>query len=294
MKQFKVKDCSPEYQQFGYVSGVVILNVNGFGQKNLNDPNSWEDPLKDIDTSKYNSMQEIPVPTTGCDSAYSWAKKFQNLAYHDTTNLICDKLENFLRNDHNSNGNFLHKASGMDTHLAFTGGEPMLNQTGITEIMYEFANRRNIPLNVTVETNGTQLPRENFVKMLSEYNDVYVYTNYTPTKWFWSVSPKLRASGEKWEDAICPNVVKEYKKLSNFGQLKYVVDGSEETWDEVNRATELYRNEGIEWPVYIMPVSATKEDQEKVQMKIAEDAIRRGFRVAARVHCWIWNNSIGK
>ena len=113
-------------------------------------------------------------------------------------------------------------------------------------------------------------------------------------EWFWSVSPKLFLSGEKWEDAIKPEVVADYKNLSNAGQLKYVSDGSQRSWDEVEKATDLFRKAGINWPVWIMPVGATVDGQNLVAAKVAEEAVTRGYNVAARVHAYIWANVIGK
>ena len=47
----------------------------------------------------------------------------------------------------------------------------------------------------------------------------------------WSISPKLwSTAGEKPKKAIQPDVVGRYAFLSDKGQLKYVVNGSAESW----------------------------------------------------------------
>lgn len=274
------------------------FECNGFGQKS-SDPSKWELPYKDLNVEDYTSMDELPVFHTGCDSSYSWAKRFGRLAHQSTASEICDKFIDLLKNEHNPNGLFVHPVSKQDTHLAFTGGEPMLNQTGMSQIMYELSERENCPVHVTVETNGTQYPRENLCRMIDDFHITSEYGGLVndglgDPEWFWSVSPKLSASGENWSDAIQPDVVRDYKYLSNFGQIKYVVDGSQQCWDEVERATELYRKAGIEWNVYVMPVGADREMQEEHQARITEDAVKRGYRVAARVHTWIFGNVVGK
>jgi hypothetical protein len=43
-----------------------------------------------------------------------------------------------------------------------------------------------------------------------------------------------------------------------------------------------------------MPVGATREEQEDVQMWVTEEALKRGYNVAARIHCWIFSNVIGR
>lgn len=266
------------------------FNCNGFGQKNPEDESTWDLDYLKIDPTKYNKMEDLPVFNTGCDSSYSWAKMFSNLAHIDTAENIAKKIESYMISEHNPEGKFLHPKSKQWTHMAFTGGEPMMAQTAITEIMKVFIEKNNIPKYITIETNGTQKPRENFIDLIRKYKSLLDFD----TELFWSISPKLYLSGERWNDAIKPDVVKEYYALSKSGQLKYVVDGSEKAWRQVEEATELYRKEGIDFPVWIMPVGANKEGQEKIQAKVAEEAIERGYFVSARVHVFLFGNVIGK
>jgi organic radical activating enzyme len=231
-----------------------------------------------------------------------------------------------MKSPSNPEGKFLHPKSKQWTHMAFTGGEPMMNQNAIVDIMLEFARRGNMPKFVTVETNGTQKARDKFTNYLSGYDaaatsveEAYEQSklsfnmNYARQlhaesltglpaelealrgiEWFWSVSPKLYLSGEQWDEAIQPEVVAGYNQLSDKGQLKYVCDGSARAWDEIERATEIFRAAGIDWPVWIMPVGATVEGQAKVAAMVAEEAVARGYNVAARVHAYIFANVIGK
>lgn len=302
------------------------FSCDGFGQVNPSDRSTWTLDHQTVDISSIKRMEDLPVFNTGCDSSYSWAKKFAHLAHKGTPTEICNQLEDFLRSPSNPEGRFLHPKSKQWSHMAFTGGEPMMNQNAIIDIMLEFAARGNMPKYVTVETNGTQLARDKFQKYITGYDEQATsleealrqseqsfFMQYTQAihgeslvslperlkavqgiEWFWSVSPKLYLSGEKWDEAIQPEVVAGYNKLSNKGQLKYVCDGSDRAWEEVEKATELYRAAGIDWPVWIMPVGATVEGQAKVAAMVAEEAVNRGYNVAARVHAYIFNNSIGK
>lgn len=272
----------------------------GFGQENLDDPSTWVLPYKDFDISTVNSVEELPVWKYGCDSSYSWAAKYKNLVHNDTAEDIVKKLMAVNSNQFNPNGMFKHPVSGQETHLAFTGGEPMLQQPAMVDILEHFHQVGNMPSRITIETNGSRPIKDDLADFISEklmMSDEfggYVPDDRGKVEWFWSVSPKLRASGEKWSKAINPLAVSSYAKASNYGQLKYVVDGSDETWDEVTRATKEFRDAGVEWPVWIMPVGATMEDQENIQAKITEQAVERGYNVAARVHAWIFSNCIGK
>lgn len=300
------------------------FECGGFGQDDPTNPASWNLDHQNIDVSSIKRMEDLPVWNKGCDSSYSWAKKFAHLARKGSVAKICDELEAFLKSPSNPDGKFLHPKSGQWTHMAFTGGEPMMSQNAIVDIMLEFAKRGNVPKYVTVETNGTQKARDKFTNWLTGHfpdadtidteamqQSFYMtdlqnllsesFSGLPPAvealqgvEWFWSVSPKLFLSGEKWDDAIKPEIVAQYSQLSNAGQLKFVSDGSDRSWDEVERATELFRAAGVTWPVWIMPVGATVEGQSLVAAKVAEGAVERGYNVAARVHAYIFANVIGK
>lgn len=264
------------------------FECNGFGQENPLDIDSYKLDYQTIDISSIKHVNDLPVFSRGCDSSYSWSKKFSHLASTGTAIEICDNLQSFLKSDSNISGKFLHPKSHQSTHMAFTGGEPMMNQTAIVNIMQEFERRNNVPQYITIETNGTQSLRKNFITYFQSY-----FNNYGG-ELFWSVSPKLYLSGEKWEDAIKPKVVAEYKNLSLNGQLKYVSNGSDRSWQEVENATQKYHNEGVYWPVWIMPVGADIEGQNKVAALVTEQAVSRGYNVAGRMHTYIFKNVIGK
>ena len=185
-----------------------------------------------------------------------------------------------------------HHGLVKDNHMCFTGGEPMLrhNQEAIIDVMRQFMAECNVPPSITIETNGTQdLDFDaGFVTMIDDY------VENCGGELFWSVSPKLfTVSGEKNEKAIKPEHVKNYYDLSKNGQLKFVVNGTKECWKEVEDVIRSFRAIGINFPTWIMPVSATKEGQEAVAGEIATQALKRGYKVSARVHCYLWGNVVG-
>ena len=109
------------------------------------------------------------------------------------------------------------------------------------------------------------------------------------------MSPKLwSTAGEQPKKAIKPEVVGKYAEVSNKGQLKFVVNGSEESWDEVEQHTEAFRNVGVDWPVWIMGVGGTVEGLKMTEAMIADEAIQRGYYYTSRVHAHIYGNAIGK
>jgi len=260
------------------------FNCDGFGQKDPRDTSTYELHYKDYDPAAagIKSMDELPVWTTGCDSSYSWSTKYGHLAHQSTAEEICADFRSRLQGH-----SFKHPRSGQDVHLAFTGGEPMMSQTGIVDIMNTLRMQNDSPRHITIETNGTQALRKNF----EEY---FANRGMYDGEVFWSCSPKLGTSGESWDAAIKPDIIKQYRLLSDAGQLKFVLDKDTRTWDELERAVDAFRAVGVDWPVWVMPVGATRQEQEDVQMWVTEEALKRGYNVAARIHCWIFSNVIGR
>lgn len=300
-QQFKYSETFVSFQGEGFYTGratnwIRLFSCNlqcaGFGQDNPTDPSTYLEPYKTFDVDSIKRVEDLPVWEYGCDSSYTWSARFKHLMHDKTAAAICDELEERLSNDRNPSGLFLHPATKQWTHMAFTGGEPMLkaNQKAIIAILQEFEERDNLPMYCTVETNGTQAPTADFKRLMYDYKDVY-----QGFEWFWSVSPKLwTTAGEKHDKAIKPDVVGMYANINNRGQLKYVVNGTDESWKEVEENTKMFREEGVEWDVYIMPVGATKQEQEEPQIaEIAVEAMARGYHVAPRVHCYVFGNQIG-
>jgi len=291
MKKYRYSEIFRSIQGEGHYSGCPTVwyrawgcnfTCSGFGSSNPLSVDHELLPVNSIDLSKINKMEDLPVFNFGCDSGYSWSKRFAHLAHKDDVKTICEKIKNLLPNK-----SFATKDINHDYHMAFTGGEPMMSQTAIVDIMENFWFEGNLPLHVTIETNGTQ-------KLRSKFKDFFGNNGKFPYELFWSCSPKLSASGEKWEDAIKPEIVNEYNLISKKGQLKFVVDGSEKVWKEVERAIKLYRKTNVNWPVWIMPVGATLEEQEEIQKEICEQTLEKGYNFSARIHNWIWGNAIGK
>jgi organic radical activating enzyme len=276
------------------------LQCDGFGQKDPTDPDSYVLPYKDFDVSTVNRIEDLPVWEYGCDSSYTWAKKYRHLAHEETARTITAMIREEIAHGTNPHGMFCHPGTRQETDMAFTGGEPMLNQEAIAEIMGEFAKQGNCPLNVTVETNGTRPIKDVLASAITQHKTAHewgglVEDDRGQPEWFWSCSPKLwSTAGEKPNKAIKPEVVGGYARVSNHGQLKYVVNGTNESWREVEEYTRMFRDEGVDWPVYIMPVGATKEEQEEKQIaEIAVEAMKRGYFFSGRLHCYVFGNQIG-
>ena len=262
------------------------LECNGFGQKDPTDPSTYILPYKEIDLKHIAVPEQLPVFSYGCDSSYSWSKRFKKIQREGTSEEVALEMYQWLHDN--------------TTHVAFTGGEPLMKagQKNIIKVLDElnklFIDDRGNPkplTNVTFETNGTRPISEELSRAFNKLD----------TEYFFSVSPKIwNTSGEK--DKIFPEIVKGYQDASYIntvsepqGQLKFVCNGSLASWSEIQRAVTQFRNAGVVYPIWIMPVGATEESQsEEIVKIIAEETMNRGWNVSARVHCYIWGNEIGR
>lgn len=269
------------------------LQCSGFGQDVPEDSDTHILPYKDYDISKIKRIQDLPVWELGCDSSYSWSKKFKHLCPELTAEEIANEIENELRKfTNNSDGKFLlnNNRELKDVHFCMTGGEPMIERTQLAqiELLHALADNENLPRFITIETNGTQTLTDELASTISSYVA-------SGGEWFWSCSPKLLyTSGEQPSKAIKPAVVKTYQDVSAFGQLKFVVSNRDVAWDEVEERIQDFRDAGVTWPIWIMPVGATVEAQSDDDMlAVVNETIRRGYNVSARVQAYIFGNQIG-
>ena len=252
------------------------LECNGFGQEDPTDPDSYILPYQEIDLKDISVPEQLPVFDYGCDSSYSWSRRFKKLQRKGTPEEVAGELYQLMYDNR--------------THIAFTGGEPLMKagQKNIVKVLEQLDKLNDESLiNITFETNGTRKLND----LLR--NQILVRTLRDDTEFFFSVSPKIwSTSGEK--DRICPEIVKGYYEVSTVGQLKFVCNGSIPSWREIEDAVDEFKDAGVKYPIWIMPVGATEESQNEDRVaEIAEETMDRGYNVAARVHCYIWGNEIG-
>ena len=262
------------------------LQCDGFGQIDPTKPDTYELPYETFDVSTVERVEDLPVWDKGCDSSYTWAKKYRHLMGQATAAELADRVTDIMRNDSNPSGLFLHPVSGQHQHLCVTGGEPLmpLSQQAFIGTYRELERRGNLPASITFETNGTQRLTAEFKELVSSID----------TEIFFSVSPKLwTVAGERREKAIHPELVKEYWAVSDQGQLKFVLGNQDEQWTEMEEVLKLFRAEGIDYHVWIMPVGAREEEQAATAGEVARRAFQRGYNVAARVHVHLFGNLIG-
>jgi 7-carboxy-7-deazaguanine synthase len=277
------------------------LQCDGFGQIDPTKPDTYELPYADFDAKSVDRVEDLPVWDKGCDSSYTWSKKFKHLMGQETGKVLANKIVDIMKTEHNPNGWFRHPLSMQHNHLCITGGEPLMRhaQNAFLDIYEEllmipggpisqtnFHAPCNIPSSITWETNGTQALSDDFIKRISG-------PTFAPEAFF-SVSPKLwTVAGEKREKAIKPDVIKQYWDVSKTGQLKFVVGQTQAEWDDLDEVINMIRAEGVNYPIWIMPVGARSEEQTLTAGDVAKMAFERGYNVAGRMHVYLFGNAIG-
>ena len=222
----------------------------------------------------YDDYKKLPLVSTGCDSYASWDPRFKHLSPVRPTDDIVDDIMAML--PHNR---------WMDEHLVITGGEPLLGwQRAYPELL---SNEKMRALKeITFETNGTQELSQDLTVYLQQWKISREKNALT-----FSVSPKLSISGEKWSEAICPSIIRQYETVG-FVYLKFVIATKEDAL-EADKAVKEFRNGGFRGPVYFMPCGGVESLYNLNAKNVAIEAMNRGYRYSDRLQVPLFKNEWG-
>ena len=222
----------------------------------------------------YDDYKKLPLVKTGCDSYASWDPRFKDLSPVRDSAELADTMTAMLP----------HKR-WMDEHLVITGGEPLLGwQRSYPELLSDDKMRGLQEL--TFETNGTQELTSEFSQYLYEWQKMRAKHAIT-----FSISPKLSISGEKWEEAIIPDVVNQYQTYG-FVYLKFVV-ATEDDVKEAEQAVAEYKRRGFKGQVYLMPCGGVESLYNLNAKNVAIAAMNRGWRYSDRLQVPLFKNEWG-
>jgi 7-carboxy-7-deazaguanine synthase len=257
----------------------------GFGCKSGEKSSGADEVAKVVE--QYKDFTSLPLVETGCDSYASWHPAFKHLSPSYTTEDLVTHMTDLTPNRQwvQNNGN--------DVHLVITGGEPLLGWQRAYEELLSHPRMADLK-NLTFETNGTQKLHKDFEHYLLDWTlnprngkGPRGYNSLT-----FSVSAKLSASGEKWADAICPDIVLSYQRIGHT-YLKFVVETDEHIQDAI-RATDEYRAAGFTGSIYLMPQGGVVEPYDKNKLRIANICCEHGWNYSPRLHVDLWGNGWGK
>ena len=281
MSHLKVSELFYSIQGEGRYMGVpsVFLRTygcnftcGGFGM-NKGELSSERDVIA-IKAEDYTDYKSLPLVSTGCDSYASWDPRFKHLSPVLSTVSIVDSILTILPH-----------GRWMDEHLVITGGEPLLGwQRAYPELL---SNEKMRGLKeITFETNGTQELSQELTVYLQQWK-----INREKNALTFSVSPKLSISGEKWEEAICPSIIRQYETVG-FVYLKFVIATKEDAL-EADKAVKEFRNGGFRGPVYFMPCGGVESLYNLNAKNVAIEAMNRGYRYSDRLQVPLFKNEWG-
>ncbi len=285
MSKIKISELFYSVQGEGQYVGVPSIflrtfgcnfTCGGFGMP-IGEKSSERDTVaKNI--NQYNDYESLPLVGSGCDSYASWDPRFKHLSPMLTIGAIVDRMAELL-----PGGKF-----GRDKHLIITGGEPLLGwQRNYPDLLDEIYRRDMDLSHLTFETNGTQTLSDS---LLSYLNDRAVNAGLEVT---FSISAKLPCSGEIWEEAICPGVVKRYTELvGHRSYFKFVVSTKTDV-EDAHRAIQEYEAAGISIPTYLMPIGGVNSVYEMNERQVADYCRDNGLRFSPRIQVNLYRNAWG-
>ena len=228
-----------------------------------------------IVVSNYKTYNELPLVSSGCDSYASWMPEFKDLSPMLTSEAIADRIMEILPQDH-----------WKDEHLVITGGEPLLGWQRAYPELLDHPKMGGLK-EITFETNGTQKLTSEF----KQYLDTWTGLPKNKREITFSVSAKLPASGEKWEEAICPKIVCEYEEVGT-AYLKFVV-ATENDIADAECAVGAFRSAGFKGHIYLMPVGGVESVYTLNAKNVALAAMKRGWRYSDRLQVPLFKNEWG-
>lgn len=286
MSKLKVSELFYSIQGEGRYMGVPSVFLRTFGCNFTCDgfgmPKGERSKERDYvaaEVQKYLTYKNLPLVSTGCDSYASWDPRFKHLSPVVAVDSLSNSIVDILP----------HKR-WEDEHLVITGGEPLLGwQRSYPDLL---THEKMLGLKeLTFETNGTQELTKEFRHFLLDWTLNPKWGRRGYDKLTFSVSAKLSVSGEKWEEAIKPEIVADYEKVG-YTYLKFVV-ATQEDADEAERAVNEYRQAGFKGPVYLMPVGGVESVYSLNNRTVAELAMKKGWRYSDRLQVPLFKNEWG-
>jgi organic radical activating enzyme len=192
-----------------------------------------------------------------CDTKYTW--DFRSYKYEDEVHV--EDVATVARRVVALSGD----------RLVVTGGEPLLQQDAIVELLRLLdAGARHF---VEVETNGTIAPGAALAERIDQ----------------WNVSPKLANAGDPERLRLKPDVLHAFAATGR-AFLKLVVESPA----DAGEAEALVHS--LDWPrdrVLLMAQASTREALAARGPLVAAAALSRNFRYSPRLHVERWNGARG-
>jgi len=203
---------------------------------------------------------------TWCDTPYTW--NWEGTSWETTTGEKFKKEEVIL--DY-SIPKILERLNQFPCqHLIITGGEPLIQQNEIAELLEQLPPSWTIE----VETNGTLIPEKISTKRAIQFN----------------VSLKLPHSGNSSSKALKPESIQWFAN-NDRSYFKFVISAPE----DLAFIQELQNTYNIPASrIILMPEGVTSKKLHEQLPSVAELCIQHGYRLSDRLHVHIWGSERAK
>ena len=200
--------------------------------------------------------------------------QFDNELHHFAT-WRCDTIEVWMNAQKKSFGELFTEeyvdAIKHGANIVITGGEPMLQQKAICELIKYVRDKISYTAYFEIETNGTIMPCEELCNEVGQ----------------WNISPKLSNSGNEKNLRYNRKVLWDMCRLNN-ARFKFVIS-SEEDYKEVEKDFDFIPYQQI----YLMPAGSTQEELEETRPIVADLCKNNYLMMTDRLHIAVWNKKTG-
>jgi len=155
-------------------------------------------------------------------------------------------------------------------HLVITGGEPLVQQNDLSELL---VNLKENGFYIEIETNGTIIPDDKCINSVDQ----------------WNVSPKLGNSSNPRHLREISDVYSVFSKLPS-SYFKCVIQ-TEHDLSEVQDLIQKY--EIPKEKVILMPEASGGETLIERGRWLAETCLHKGCKFSTRLHILLWGNRRG-
>ncbi len=158
-------------------------------------------------------------------------------------------------------------------HLVITGGEPLLQEAGIVDLLCYLSDHYHLPP-IEIETNATRSPSESLIPFVSYFN----------------VSPKLSNSGMALANRCVPHALAYFSTCSKT-VFKVVISCKQDVDEWIETFQLPYSIPASK--VMLMPAADSRDSLNKIQNTCVELCKSYGYAFSPRLHIAIWDKKTG-
>lgn len=219
---------------------------------------------------------------SGCNLMCGGRGTEKDGALHDGAKWRCDTIEVWRKGKSVSFNAIIERFGGdafidrlrAGTHLIITGGEPLIQQTKITNFLQQIVDEYGFTPTVEIETNGTLMPSMELCRLVT----------------YWNVSPKLSNSGMAHSLRFHGKEIAFFNAIPGDGVIFKFVVTLPSDWTEIH---ETYWNFVNHKKIWLMPGTDHIGSFRTMSALVIEICKRYNVNYSSRLHIAIWDKKTG-